>query len=99
MSVDVWHEDGDQVAQKVHMHLVAESNETHPVAVYKYAHWAQLGDKLVFAPRHGEQDSDAELSDGKKILFYPRDQKVIDLRKPKVKHILDAIVISCRGEI
>ncbi|BBM99994.1 BOS complex subunit NOMO [Marchantia polymorpha subsp. ruderalis] len=75
MSVDVWHEDGDQVAQKVHMHLVAESNETHPVAVYKYAHWAQLGDKLVFAPRHGEQDSDAELSDGKKILFYPRDQK------------------------
>lgn len=77
MSVDIWHEDGDQIAHTVHVHLFAEANETHPVAVYKYAHWAQLGEKLVFAPRHGNQDSDTEQT-GEKILFYPRDQKVMN---------------------
>ncbi|KAL3685286.1 hypothetical protein R1sor_003308 [Riccia sorocarpa] len=70
--VDIGHEDGDQVAHTVNVHLITEANETHPVAVYKYAHWAQLGDKLVLSPRHGE---DSEPTAGKKILFYPRDQK------------------------
>ncbi|CAM6102957.1 unnamed protein product [Calypogeia fissa] len=71
--VDIRQEDGTSL--EVGVHLVSEANATHPVAFYKYAHWAQLGDRLEFLPRHTGGSSSGGPG-GEKVLFYPKYQKV-----------------------
>ncbi|KAJ7534510.1 hypothetical protein O6H91_13G097300 [Diphasiastrum complanatum] len=63
--------------------LVKGANDTSPVAIYAYEHWARFGDKLIFSPRHARGDVITRSADQQEnnavvptILFYPREQQV-----------------------
>ncbi|KAI3940108.1 hypothetical protein MKW92_014647 [Papaver armeniacum] len=67
--VDILNSDGEVFDASL-ASLVSDGNAQTSTAVYEYSVWANLGDVLTFVPR------DSRNTDGKKILFYPKERYV-----------------------
>ena len=50
--VSIHDQAGQVVALDNHARLISEPNETNSYVIYEYSHWAELGEKLIFSPRH-----------------------------------------------
>ncbi|CAA7388395.1 unnamed protein product [Spirodela intermedia] len=69
MLVDVLNKDHEVIDRIQANYLPPASDEIDKYA-FEYSIWANLGEELIFAPRHARND------EGKMLLFYPRERHV-----------------------
>jgi len=73
--VDIWENKGAFLDMINNFKLVSSANGPSNIVVYKYTHWANLEDEMVFVLR--DKRNASVKNSFEKALFYPRSQYVV----------------------